>query len=79
MSEPSWGKWGTWEEAESFVGKIVGVTKSSKLVSLVKKELRVGAGAFFKQKDTYTNQNDDVVAVAHLDIFRFNPPNKGDS
>lgn len=182
MSEPSWGKWGSWEETESYVGKVVGVTKApdavelgairrwlepkefecalhsdkaaarsagyrdiiapntmaftygigpywspkdglsepgyeprqisipvifnvpapcklsfatsveieffdpiyvgdqitctSKLVNLVKKELRVGAGAFFKQEDTYTNQDCAVVAIAHLDIFRFNPPAK---
>lgn len=182
MTEASWGKWGTWEEAESFVGKIVGQTKAaeavelgaiqrwlepkefncslhydkpaaqkagyrdviapntmaftygvapywspgdppsepgytpkqisipvifdvpapcklsfatsveieffepiyvgdqitctSRLVSLNKKELRVGSGAFFRQEDSYTNQNDEVIAVAYLDIFRFNPPEK---
>ena len=25
MSEPGWGKYGTWEEAESFLGKVIGV------------------------------------------------------
>ena len=184
MSEASWGKWGTWEEAEACIGKVVGVTKSpeavelgairrwlepkefdcdlhtqrqvakaygyrdviapntmaftygigpywspedgpsepgyeprqisipvifdvpapctlsfatsveieffdpiyvgdqitctSKLVNLVKKELRVGAGAFFRQEDTYTNQDGQTVAIAYLDIFRFNPPEKGE-
>lgn len=24
MAEPSWGKWGTWEETESFLGQVVG-------------------------------------------------------
>ena len=24
MSDPAWGKYGTWEEAESFVGKVIG-------------------------------------------------------
>lgn len=182
MTEPSWGKWGTWEEAESFVGEIVGRTKAaeavelgairrwlepkefdcplhydkaaaqkagyrdviapntmvftygvgpywspgdppsepgyspkqisipvifdvpapcklsfatsveieffeplyvgdqitctSRLVSMKRKELRVGKGAFFRQEDSYSNQNGDLVAVAHLDIFRFNTPEK---
>lgn len=182
MEEPSWGKWGSWEEAEACIGKVVGQTKSpdpvelgairrwlepkefdcalhtdaetaksagykdviapstmaftygigpywspedglsepgyeprqisipvifdvpapctlsfattveieffdpiyvgdritctSKLVSIIRKDLRVGKGAFFKQEDTYTNQDDEVVAIAHLDIFRFSPPVK---
>lgn len=24
MAEPSWGKWGTWEQTESFLGKVIG-------------------------------------------------------
>lgn len=24
MSEPSWGKWGTWEETESYLGQVIG-------------------------------------------------------
>ncbi len=43
------------------------------LISLVAKELKVGKGAFFKQKDTYRNQDDEIVAIGILDIFRFNP------
>lgn len=180
MSEKGWGKWGSWEEAESFVGKTIGVTQSldpveigairrwlepkefeldiyrdeaaakangyrnitapasmifsygvapywtiedgdsqpgytprqisipvifdvpapcrlsfatsieinfehpiyvgdlitctSKLISITKKELSVGAGAFFRQEDTYTNQSNEILAVSYLDIFRFNPP-----
>ena len=54
------------------------VTITHELVSLVEKELRVGKGAFFKQKDTYRNQNDEIVAVGILDIFRFNPVSKGE-
>lgn len=46
------------------------------LVSLFEKELKVGKGAFFKQKDTYCNQKNEIVAVGILDIFRFNPAKK---
>lgn len=49
---------------------------SSKLIGIHHKELRVGKGAFLKQEDTYTNQNDQIVAVAVLDIFRFVPPDQ---
>ena len=50
------------------------ITRRSELVSIQKKELRVGAGAFMTQRDTYTNQHDETVAVVDLTIFRFNPP-----
>ncbi len=52
------------------------VTVTHELISLVEKTLRVGKGAFFKQKDTYRNQNDEIVAIGVMDIFRFNPPVK---
>lgn len=47
-----------------------------KLVELTRKTLSVGDGAFLTQEDTYANQNDEIVAVAKLVIFRFNPPEK---
>ncbi|NMP16862.1 MaoC family dehydratase N-terminal domain-containing protein [Thalassotalea sp. Y01] len=49
------------------------ITITHELLSITEKQLKVGKGAFFKQKDTYTNQHDDIVAVGMLDIFRFNP------
>lgn len=51
------------------------ITSTSKLVNIEHKTLRVGKGAFLRQEDTYTNQKGEVVAVAHLDIFRFVPVN----
>ncbi len=50
------------------------ITRTSRLVSIVRKTLSVGDGAFLRQEDTYTNQRDETVAVVNLDIFRFNPP-----
>ena len=50
------------------------ITCTSILASLFRKTLKVGDGAFLRQEDTYTNQNDVVVAVANLDIFRFVAP-----
>lgn len=50
------------------------ITRSSELVSIEKKELRVGKGAFMTQRDTYTNQGGETVAVVDLTIFRFSPP-----
>ncbi|MGI9199441.1 MAG: FAS1-like dehydratase domain-containing protein [Woeseiaceae bacterium] len=50
------------------------ITRTSKLLSIEKKELRVGAGAFMTQEDIYTNQNGETVAAVNLTIFRFNPP-----
>ncbi len=51
---------------------------SSKLVDIHHKELRVGKGAFLLQEDTYTNQRDEIVAIAQLTIFRFMPPEEGE-
>ena len=34
MSDPVWGKWGSWEDAESCVGKVVGVTTAPDAVEL---------------------------------------------
>lgn len=50
------------------------LTVTHRLVDITRKTLRVGDGAFLTQQDTYTNQRDEVVAVANLVIFRFNPP-----
>lgn len=55
------------------------ITCTSRLKSITRKELRVGKGAFFRQEDSYANQDGTIVAVVKLDIFRFNPPEKGDS
>ena len=49
------------------------VTRTTAFVGLARKTLRVGDGAFFRQRDTYRNQRDETLAVAHLDIFRFSP------
>lgn len=50
------------------------LTVEHKLTDLARKTLSVGDGAFFTQEDTYRNQRDEVVAIAQLVIFRFNPP-----
>ena len=50
------------------------VTRTSRLVDIQRKELRVGKGAFMTQEDTYTNQENQTVAVVLLTIFRFVPP-----
>ncbi|MFK8030152.1 MAG: MaoC family dehydratase N-terminal domain-containing protein [Gammaproteobacteria bacterium] len=55
-----------------YVGDLI--SRTSRLVNIAHKELRVGKGAFMTQEDTYTNQNDDTVAVVLLTIFRFVPP-----
>ena len=34
MSEPSWGKYGSWDEAESYVGKIIGQDVAADAVEL---------------------------------------------
>ena len=52
-----------------YPGDIVGCT--SKLTRIERKTLKVGAGAFLRQEDTYTKQTGEIVAVAQLDIFRF--------
>ena len=52
------------------------ITRTSRLESITHKELRVGKGAFMAQQDTYTNQNDETVAIVVLTIFRFVPPEK---
>jgi len=52
------------------------ITRTSRLADISHKELRVGKGAFMTQEDTYTNQNDEKVAVVLLTIFRFVPPER---
>ena len=54
------------------------ITRTSRLVSIKRKTLRVGDGAFLRQEDTYTNQDDVVVAIVNLDIFRFVAPDGRD-
>jgi hypothetical protein len=68
-------------DMEFFEPMIVGdvITRTSRLTSIEHKELRVGKGAFMTQEDTYLNQNGDTVAVVHLTIFRFNPPEREES
>ncbi|MFK7957551.1 MAG: MaoC family dehydratase N-terminal domain-containing protein [Lysobacterales bacterium] len=63
-------------DMEFFAPMVVGdrIRRVSRLASIHHKELRVGKGAFMAQEDTYTNQNDEVVAVVMLTIFRFSPP-----
>ena len=34
MSEPQWGKWGTWEEAEACVGEVIGTQSGADAVEL---------------------------------------------
>jgi len=67
-------------EIEFFDPMLIGdrISCSHKLTDITHKTLRVGAGAFLTQMDTYTNQRDEVVAIAKLVIFRFNPPDKGE-
>lgn len=50
------------------------VSRTSRLVNIEHKELRVGNGAFMTQEDTYRNQRGGKVAVVLLTIFRFSPP-----
>lgn len=55
--------------APLYPGDVVGCT--SRLTDIQYKTLKVGAGAFLRQEDTYTKQTGEIVAVACLDIFRF--------
>ena len=34
MTQPSWGKWGTWEETESYLGKVIGEVVGADAVEL---------------------------------------------
>ena len=52
------------------------ITTTTKLNSIMYKELKVGKGAFFVQETTYKNQREEVTAVSHITIFRFDPPEK---
>jgi hypothetical protein len=67
-------------EIEFFEPMLVGdrINCSHKLTDITRKTLRVGAGVFLTQEDTYSNQRDEVVAIAKLVIFRFNPPDNGE-
>ena len=53
------------------------IARTTEFVSLARKTLRVGDGAFFRQRDSYRNQRGETLAVAHLDIFRFSPSESG--
>jgi hypothetical protein len=65
-------------EMEFFAPMYVGdrISCSSKLISITRKELRVGKGAFLTQENTYKNQRGEVVSVMRISIFRFAPPEK---
>lgn len=65
-------------DMEFFEPMFVGdrIVRTSRLVDIKHKELRVGKGAFMTQEDTYTNQEGHKVAVVLLTIFRFVPPEK---
>lgn len=67
-------------DMEFFEPMVVGdrINRTSRLVNIAHKELRVGRGAFMTQEDTYTNQDGAMVAVVQLTIFRFSPPETGD-
>ena len=52
-----------------YIGEWVQCT--SRLTSIQRKTLKVGNGAFLRQEDIYTKPNGTVIALAHLDIFRF--------
>ena len=52
------------------------ITRTSRLISIERKELRVGKGAFMTQEDSYTNQQGGMVAIVTLTIFRFSPPDE---
>jgi len=54
------------------------ISCTSMLVDITHKTMRVGTGAFLKQKDTYTNQRGEIIAIAYLDIFRFVPPKESE-
>ena len=58
--------------ADMFVGDRISCTH--RLINISYKTLKVGAGAFLTQEDSYTNQNDELIARAELVIFRFNSP-----
>jgi acyl dehydratase len=51
---------------------------SSRIISITRKRLSVGAGAFIVVESTFTNQNDDVVAVDRVTLFRYEPEGQPD-
>ena len=63
-------------DVEFFESMYVGdhITRTCRLKSITRKELRVGKGAFLVEEDTYTNQDAVLIAVVNLTIFRFVPP-----
>ena len=65
-------------EIEFFEPMLIGdrLSCSHKLTDITRKSLSVGKGAFLTQEDTYRNQRSEIVAIAKLVIFRFNPPDK---
>lgn len=67
-------------DMEFFEPMVIGDTikRTSRLISIEHKELRVGKGAFMTQEDSYTNQNGDKVAQVLLTIFRFVPPEQAE-
>jgi hydroxyacyl-ACP dehydratase HTD2-like protein with hotdog domain len=58
--------------ADMFLGDRITCTHTLKDITY--KTLKVGRGAFLTQEDSYTNQDDELVARSQLVIFRFNSP-----
>ncbi len=63
-------------DIEFFADMYVGdrITCTHRLTDISYKTLKVGSGAFLTQEDSYTNQNDELIARSELVIFRFNSP-----
>jgi hypothetical protein len=50
------------------------IVVESTFENITHKELKVGKGAFFIQKDIFKNQNGKLIAIQKMTIFRFVPP-----
>ena len=60
--------------APMYVGDRINCT--SELTNITYKELKVGKGAFLRQKNTYRNGRSEIIAVLYITIFRFAPPDE---
>ena len=54
------------------------LTRTAKLVSVTRKRLKTGDGAFFTIESTYTNQNDVEVAKMRITCWNGNPVKEGE-
>lgn len=54
------------------------VTAAAVLESLVRKRLSVGDGAFFVVETAYRNQDDELLGLERLTVFRYTPDGEGD-